>query len=451
MSEGNIQGYRAPGDVELRTLHFITQFGNVIDVTQLVDEVNIYQSLFRHYMEADFIFHDTSNFIHELPKYKNGNITSGFSGTEMMLVSYAQRSKGKKERVFTHCFGLHSVKDRQSIENSETYLISGVSLESYNTFTKTLSKTYGSGSGNTIENMIKSIFNEHFKNSKIDSVYGDLSQVTKTKIDKKIETSSTFGNQKFVIPNLTVDDTIDFLARESDSDNHFPLFYFWEDSEKFNFKNVNEIITTEPVSTYYYSHTNVGTDKETDKVHDSNSIVSYKVIRQQDLFGNIENGLYKSQTIKIDMFKKKYNTSTYDYTEASKKFNKLQPKLIPGAVTDEGRIKTLMTTRSGHDSDPVFSDEKPVVKKIDSVNDNAIGFRRSIFNTVIEVQIPADPYLKSGDVIELVFPVNNYLNEGVDEQDKYLTGKYLITKVRQIFSSTSSFTVLECTKDGGLA
>jgi len=451
MSEESVQGYRSPGDVELLELKFVTQFGSPIDVTALVDQFSIYQNIFHHYLEAEFIFYDPSKFLHELPSYKDLKITGGFSGMEMMIVSYRNRSKGDKEKVYKHAFRLYSVKDRASANNSEVYMISGVSLEAYETFTNTISSTFGSGAGTTTESMVKSVFKKYMQSKQIEDLYGGLRKGLKVDIKKELETHETAGIHKFIIPELTVDDTIDFFARESDCKSRVPLFYFYEDSENFHFKNVNFLVQEEPIEDFYYSIANVATENENDIIHDSVSIIKYNVLRQHDLLENVDAGLYKAQTTSLDMLKKTYRTSSFDYTANSGKFNRLQERLIPGAVNNDGRIKSLITTRRGHASDTLFSSENPLPKRVDSIKDIRASYRRSIFNTAVEVEIPGNPAMKVGKTVNLNFPVDSMLREGMEERDKYLSGKYLITKVRQIFSSGEVRTVLECTKDGGIA
>ena len=396
------------------------------------------------------MIHDASKFLHQLPSYKDQNFTCGFSGTEVFVISYRNRAKGK-EKIYTHSFRLSSISDRQSINNSESYLMSGISEEAYWTQATRISNAFGGESGNTTKNMIESVFKKYFQSQSVKSVYQGLRDITNNRIQKQLNSSETAGLHKFVIPNLTVDDTIRFLTRESDSPNKVPYFVFYEDSENFNFVNVNDILTQEPFDEYWYAHTNVNTQKEEDIIQDSKSIVGYKVNRQFDLLDNLSKGLYISKTTKIDLLKKYKKETVYDYTKYSKNFNKLQDRVVQGIAQDKEPVVTLMTTRNGHDTDNLFVSENPRPKKLDSIKDIKNSFRSAVFNTSMEVLLPANPNLKVGQVLKLNFPVDTDDAKGIEEHDKYLTGKYLITKVRQIFTKAEMQTVIECTKDGGIA
>ena len=451
MSEESVQGYRHPGDVEILDTIFITSNGNVVDISELIQSINLYQNMFRHYMECEIVIHDASKFLHQLPSYKDQNFTGGFSGTEIFIISYKNRSKNQKDKIYTHSFRLTSVSDRQSTNNTEVYLMSGISEEAYHTQAVRISSAFGGENGNTTKVMIEGIFKKYFESPDVKAVYRGMRNITHNRINKNLNTMETIGLHKFIIPNLTVDDTIRFLVRESDCATRIPYFVFFEDSENFNFANVNNLTSQEPSDEFWYSQTNVGTKKETDSIQDSKSIIGYKVNRQFDLLDNLNKGLYVAKTTKLDVLKKNKKEVVYDYSKYASKFNKLQDRIVQGVAQDKEPIVTLMTTRSGHDADPLFSAEQPRPKRIDTIKDIKNSFRSAVFNTALEVLLPANPHLKVGQTIKLNFPVDTDDAKGIEEHDKYLTGKYLITKVRQIFTKTEMQTVLECTKDGGIA
>ena len=327
MTQESVQGYRHPGDVELERVMFITQNGNPVDITEMVETLNVYQNMFRHYLECNVAVHDAGKFLHNLPYFKDQNFTGGFSGTEILVVMYKDRVKNAKEKIYTHVFRMHSVSDRQNIENSEAYLLSGISEESYHTQGVHISKSFGGSSGDLTENMVKSVFKQHFKSKSVESVYESLKGITHNRVNKQLNTMPTVGIHKFIIPNYSVDDTIRFFANESDSPTRIPYFVFYEDSENFNFYNVNGLTSQDPVEEYWYSMTNVNTKKETDKIQDTKSIIGYKVNRQFSLLENLHSGLYKARTARIDTLKKFKREVVYDFQKYASKFNKLHEKI----------------------------------------------------------------------------------------------------------------------------
>ena len=69
-------------------------------------------------------------------------------------------------------------------------------------------------------------------------------------------------------------------------------------------------------------------------------------------------------------------------------------------------------------------------------------------NTVILITIPGNSELNVGDTINCKFTPATSYEEGKQE-DKYTSGKYLITKCRHAITKRMYDTVLECVKDTG--
>jgi hypothetical protein len=452
------EGYRVAGDVELQKVTFVGIDSAPVDITGIVSVVNVYQNIFRHYMECELVFTDASKFLHYLPYFKDDNITGGFTGSEVVIIEYRNRSKDNKEKTYTHSFRMYSLSDRNSLENKEIYLMSGISEEGWRAQTKRISKALGGSSGNTTENIMNSIFKQYFKTPEILEFYKSVRSITHNRVDKQLNTMPTIGIHKFVVPNWTLDTTIDFICDESDCATRIPYFLFYEDSENFNFSNVNGLTSQEPIDTYNYIKTNIHDNKSSDEnkptpndtlTPNDKIILGYKVTRQQDFLENVQSGLYKASTKSVDMLKKKTNEVVYDYQTYAPKFNKLQNNIISGVIQNDVPVYNLMSSRTNHDNDPLFESENPKPKRTNVNRDIRQGFLSSVFNTSVEISIPANPDIKVGQVLHLSFPVD-LPDSDLLEKDKYLTGNYLVTKVRQHFTPTNMETLLECTKDGGL-
>jgi hypothetical protein len=465
MSEGSISGYRNPGDVKVHDIQLVTQFGQVIDITPIILETNIYQNMFEHYLQCELLIGDTLNLLQELPDFAADgdfkDLMGGFSGQEIVVLSYHDNPEEKPTNLRTHIFRLFAVSDRQKQEESkEGYLLSGISEEAYHTKTRKISKAYGGTSGSTVSNMVKSVFKEYFESGAVKDAYESLKSLLHGRVKKELIIDDTSNTQKFIIPNLTVDDTLDFFAREAEDPDHIPYYVFYEDGSNYHFRNICALTSQEPVATYINWTSNLDFPKAKDeerarKYDDAQKMIRYRVIRQLDLMGNINAGLYQSRTLHLDLLRKKTDTSIYDYDQYYSKFKKLNPKKISGGVPVGDAILTMTTTRTGHDTDVVFFEENVIPKRIDRIRDKRNGFKRSIFNTAVEVSLPGNPDLDVGKVVELVFPIrsDDYKQSQV-MYDKYLTGKYLITKVRHVFQGVGKSqqfnTIIECTKDGGI-
>jgi len=450
MSE-SIKGYKHAGDVDVRTFKLITATGQVIDLQSVTVEFSVYQSLFEHYLQCDLVVNDSLGLFNTINEIKDGVTQGGFSGAEMLVVSY--RSNDASLPYKNHVFNLYEMSDRKRIEeNSEVYFFSGISVEAYMASSQKISRSYGGVEGNDISSMIQSITSEFVYNANAKSIHSSVREAVNFRVTKQNDFDKTNGKQKFIIPNLSVDDTIDFLCKESDSDDHIPYYMFYENSRGFNFKNLGRLVQKESKETYSYISSNFSgmfKDKKNDEYTEATNIRSFEVLKQSDFLENLESGLYQSRNIFIDTLKKNKREVVYKYDDYISKFKKLQKFKIAGGQTIGEPVVRMNTSRHGHDNDSLFSSEIASTKKFSEHLAQSEGYFSHIFNTQVEVVVPGDSELDVGDVIKLSIPSSSNVKDQVGAEDKYLSGKYLITKLRNKFldGSESMSTIMECVKD----
>jgi hypothetical protein len=188
-------------------------------------------------------------------------------------------------------------------------------------------------------------------------------------------------------------------------------------------------------------------------IRDYQKIISYNIIRQTDILGNTRSGLFSSRTINLDILKKEKREFVFNYDKEYEKFNKLQKWKIPGSVDGEP-VVYLMQSRTGHDTCcPIFEPENHLPKRINEFVARKKSYQRHIFNTVMDITVVGNSELNVGDVINVVIPNATTLDKTDGKKDKYLSGNYLITKVRHKFGGTTGTvftTFLECVKDTGI-
>ncbi len=450
MSEG-ITGYRNPGDIDIRRFSLISATGQIIDLSSLTIDFSVFQNLFEHYLQCDLVINDSVGLINTLNGDKDNSVAGGFTGGEILVVSY--KSNDDSLEYKNHFFALYELTDRKRIEErSEAYFLSGISIEAYPAMSNKICRAYGGGGGNLISKMVESIIGEFVYTESVKSLHYNYRDTIGLRQTKEVDVDETIGLQKYIIPNLTVDDTIDFLAKEADSPDHIPYYIFYENSKGFNFKNLGNLIKQDVKEEFVYlpSNLNEGKGSANDENFDRTKIISFDVIKQSNILDNIQGGLYKSKTIHLDILRKNKREVTFDYNDYVEKFSKLQPHKIVGDV-DTFPVVRMMTSRTGHDNDSIFADEAPTPKKYGEVIGQSQSYESHIFNTIVEINIPGDSELDVGDIIRLNIPVASTSNDQDGDEDKYLSGKYLITKLRhKMLDGNDSFTtILECSKDTG--
>lgn len=447
MTQANITGYRFAGDLEIRSMLFVTSTGQTLDVSSLIIELNIYQDINEHYLQCEAVFSDALRLFH--------TIENGFTGAEMLIVSFRNRTDLDDIEFNDYVFGLYELSDRQQLDQDEVYLLSGISIEAYSSTVQKISRAYGRNSSTTITNMIENISNEFILSDSAKTIYRDLSTGISYTIDKQIDLEQTEGLHSLIIPDLSVDGSIDFLINEADSVDHIPLFVFYEDKDGFKLRNISTLVEQEATATYAHFPFNFDLNNHTvsnEKEYDFERIMSFAVIKQTNLLENAQKGLFKSTVTQVDLHKKSFNTTTFDYK--NNKFKSLNSGSILGSITSDSSVDITMTSRKEQDaSDTYYAKEQHRPKKIDQFYSQRQAYKRHIFNTIIEVTIPGNSELTVGQTLTLKFPIINDIQDTAQEVDKYLSGQYLITKLRHKMTGKDDagfLTILECTKDTGV-
>jgi len=434
------KGYRNPGDVELKTFTLISTRGEVIDCSKLYREWNVYQDLSSHYLTLDVVMFDAGGILN--------SIEGGFTGGEVLVIAYKTGGPKDKVEYKTHAFAITDLTNRQTVdEKNEIYMLSGISIESFNTIDQKISRAYGP---NLISKMVDSMCKEFFFKP-TQTLYKSINDVLKININKKYNIEESKSLQKYVVPNVRVDDIIDQLCKEAISNKDVSHYIFYEDTSGYNFVDLNSIVLKEPRYTLSYAPSNFdeGDNNAQAEFTDPLKIISYTIIKEGNVFDNMMSGLYKSKTIALDILRKNKTETIYDYTKFSPKFNKLQPFLVPGDSKSTA-IVDLMTSRNGHDSDPFFNNELPLPKKTVTNTSKRRSYFKHLTNRVLSVTIPGNSEVLVGDVIYLSIPSATNLDGFKNKEDKYLSGKYIVSKARHKHIEENFTTFLECIKDTGI-
>ena len=423
MAQEHVKGYRHPGDIEIKTFKLVSSTGQVIDLGPIVLEFSVYEEIGAHYMECELLITDSLGLLDDLG--------GGFTGNEILLVSF--RSKDDSLPYRTHCFGLHALENRVRLEEkNEAYTIRGVSVECLLNSRNRISQAYGPS---TISRMIENIYTEHFNSHLVKTFYENIKDYSNIRVSKKLSVSPSSGLQKFVIPNLTVDDTLDMLANEADNDVHAPFFIFYENATGYNFSDIAEMVKRPAKERYKYELSNFKDERDTDAhapYHDPFKIVDFTVVKQTDFLSNIREGAVSSRTMNIDILGRKFYNSDFD-PDNSGNFYALN----------------LMTSNFGHDTDPILRKKTPYPKRMNQFLGAKMSLRKRLFDTIIDVTVPGDSEITAGDVIEIDIPVATDVADRNGKPDKSISGRYLVMNVRHKMKGKTGdefFSFMRCSK-----
>lgn len=423
--------YRNPTDFELDTCFLKLFDGTEKEIKEISSEINIYQDISNHYMTCSIVIDDASSIISQrLQTY-----VGGINGLGVVVIRFrtASDSSQKDFPKRTLTFGIYKMTNRARInEKQETYTLHGISEEAYNTKSKKISRSFGRGKGNIITNMIKGVHKEFFG-------------------EKPLEADTTKGLHKFTIPNMSVDDTIEFMRLESDSDSRAPLFFFYEDFDGYKFKDLNNLIRSDVIEKYQYIPMNFKSVNESSKFTDSTNIISFALKGDKDYLTKVSKGHFKSKTLNIDILRKNKKELLFDYEKNFANLNTISNKKYPSIDVSDHAYLNMITSRTGHDTDPIFTEEKPVPKKINERKSFRDAYREIVFSQNISLVVAGDSNIQVGKIIELMIPRASITdNDTTDrEEDKYISGKFLVARVRHKIQKRVYTTEIDCVRDAG--
>ncbi len=428
-------------------LALIPAKGQPLDIRSMVHEINVYQDIRKHYMHVELVVLDTVDISSAASQDVENWINGGFSGLDTLLFQYTP--SGGIGTQISNLFMLYERSARTLVkEGMWAYVLSGVSLESYQSFTKRISRAYGGKDGVTIDKMIESISKEFLYNRAVRDDYNSIKLDFQTVIEKNINIEPTLGLHKYVIPNMTVDNTIDFLCSEADSDSHISQYFFYENYKGYNFRNLQTLIGIQPRQRFALTSFNLNSEYTQSG---ADKILNYTVIKENNLLEKARDGMFKSKTIHLDVLQKQARTTIWDYGTGSKKFKTLQPFMHEGSTDDPNVDINMMTSRTGHDNNPLFKLENHKPKRVDNILAARKAYIKHIFSTTLDVEVYGTTALDVGNTVYLKFPISDGLEDQENLVDTQLTGKYIVTKIRNQFSGigtdSTMVTTFRCSKD----
>ena len=430
---------RVQGSVNLIDCILVPSVGSPVQIGKLATEINIYQDLNYPYMTCDIVIEDSVALFATMDR--GATRQGGFTGQEVLVLQYntGYDDEGFKKR--SHAFLLHKVLSRGDIkEKQEAIVIHGVSIEKHLAFDKKISRAYGGEKGNSVDKIVKSIVEEFVYNKAAKEIYGKIAGATNVSIKKFNHFDETRSKLRIVLPRVEPIEAIKMLIGEADNDTGEPHFIFYENHDGYQFADVSKLVTDEPQYAYEYSAAGY---------HEVNyNIIQYDVLKQNDLFGALEMGLVKSRTINLDILKKQKREVVYDYSKSGPKFSKLNNSFLVPGVSGDDTVVHLLTSRTGHDTEGSGFSVKdlhgydqggenflPLHKNVHTAA--RASYRKHLSNFMLRVVVPGNSGINVGRTCILHIPQATINDTGATDTkpDKYLSGIYLITEVRDSIKS----------------
>ena len=412
------------GEVELTKLVLISSSGVAIDLTEVVININMYESVFSRAMSGSVLIGDTNNLSVNLPI-----IGQEYLSVKLNTPSLDDNAIDYSENVFV----VYKIKAREADGQMQVLELQFTSPEMLKSNRIRISKSYT----DTIDNITEDIFtNERYLNTK-----------------KDLFIEPTIGIRRMVVPNLHPYDIIRNLATESISkENGSPHYVFFENNRGLHFRSLQSLYA-QGITGKYHSGEQASDEKYTGDnesgalMQSMKRIVNFSMGTNNDTLANIKSGMLGSTIFSHDIYNKSYNKTTFGYFDNFEDNERISenPTYNDNPIDEDentlGNFKDarihLHSVPSDTDTQHYETDTSSYSYSSNRLSDSLLS-RQSRFGELrsgisLTMEIHGNTTIAAGDMIDIQLPIAG-IDHDDDKVDKYYSGEYLITNLRHIFT-----------------
>ena len=438
----NQLGISYPQDFAIEQCTIVTALGQPFDFMKMVVEINYFEDIYSGAITGSLILNDSNSFLNRL----------GFSGNDYLMLSFGK--PGLDTHKITKVFRVFSVSDRRiAKDQNENYVLNFCSEEVVLSEQYKISKSY--------------------RNKKVSDIVKDIMfQQLLVKPEKFPDANieETQGVRDIVIPNFKPFESINWLSTQAISNSpktQGSPYVFYENRNGYNFKSLQSLYGGKLYGTYKYEPKNLSLPDDY-RVQDINAemmnVISYEHLDNYDAINSINTGGFANRLIAVDTIRQTYSVNDFDYNKYSKNLEIWSTTLNAGRLITDAKnrkgdtanttynaVLKVTTTNTGQATiNKYIKTHQPDIKDIQI--EKRIPYRLAQFshlNTVrLKIQIPGDPLMTVGNVIEFYLPEQRKMDDGSRIWDIYYSGRFLVTAVRHTLSQENKYvTTMEISKE----
>lgn len=408
---------------KINEIVIVTKNGK-IDISGIFKEINIHDSLFMPVVSGSISIRDSIGL--------SGKLL--FDGSETILIDIVKDYSSDLAN-YKKAFRIYKQKDRKNVNmNSEEYVLNFVSDELIYSDQQRINQSYE----NTYSDIIKRIMIDYLKipENNLKGLYED-----------------SIGIRKVVIPNLRPIEAIQWCAKRSLDKNFSPDFIFFQNITGYNFATLSTLLSNPKILDVKFEPKNI---KDKDSIKEISIARSMEVLQQNDTVENIRSGVVAGKFIGFDPLTRMISTKEIGYLDHYKMMNH---------GNQNPNISKILNRENVY-NDQAYNSKKTVatfslprqksnyIKKYDGAslnkedNTEAFLFQRqalikNLMNRRLKFVMPGNFQLSSGFNINAIIPSISVKENGSDNLDDNLSGKYIIIGSRHIIGFDKHETIIE--------
>ena len=287
------------------------------------------------------------------------------------------------------------------------------------------------------------------------SFTGQISEHVKTIFkeigsEKEIEIHDTVGTSSLIIPGETPFEAINRLCTFAFSSGHSSsLYQFYQSKKGYNFKNIERVIAEQRDTPHTYRYAPSALAEQSKTMLGKHSIIEIDFPIKKSLIEKLKHGSCASSVAEIDIINQKIDVTNFNITENFDKFYHLDQ---PAITSDKKKII--------EDSLSVINNTTWINKYFDGQRHLDFSFgpqltRREYYGNALDQNemvctIHGNSSIDCGEVLYLSMLERSGRTE-TPEQEKIISGNYLITSVTHIIKQNRYACNLICNKESGRA
>ena len=417
-----MSGIAYAGEYDLREMKILTSAGNVIDIKNIVQVIEIFEDINSPSLSGNITILDIDNIMENAPMI----------GQEYLSLKISTPTLEEEMIDFgENIFAIYKTLSKENAANdAQIYTFSFCSPELLRSNRTKVSKSYT----DTIDRIVESILRD--------------SRYVNTR--KKLFLESTSGVRKLIAPNIRPFTFIKNLTDEALSSKYgSPHFFFYENTKGIHFRTLQSMYAEGTKGDFNTGDLEFleGNDTQPNAENVFQRVLEFQVNTSRDMLLNTRGGMLGSKLISHNIYHKNVTNVSFNYFDEFDEF----PRMDENPIYNNSKIDQENNTIGSFPDAKIFvhptSEAAVFDKQYDDENNNypykTTGVPVSIqersskllelsYGVNISMKITGNTTIAAGQLINLIVPVTGRIHD--KENDQYMSGNYLITKLRHIFS-----------------
>jgi hypothetical protein len=437
-----MEQYNKPGSIQIDEIILTNYNGSrKTNITPIVMEFNIYESMNKPFVTASFVIHDAVALVTQFP----------IIGQEVIQIKFKTPGNAFLKPI-EHAFRVIGIQEykRENIRET-TYMLNCVSPP-----------------------MIKDM-NTRIRKAYVDRPISEMVQtIVKDYLGAECEANDpTEGTRTYVVPNISPSDACLWLTRNAKSQNYMSnAYFFFQSLDGFRFVTSDQIIDPvvrtkgsqngRSIDKYYgmdFEFSRGGTPRSSatggsggasqlsSKPYEYLKLKSFVFHNMGNYYAGMRMGYVENKINFIDPATSFYEEKVYKYNENDNVFKKTSENRAAAFLTDSndyiksGDSFTLIEP-TNHTQQNTYQPDQSF-----EILQNKIGSKFIFENVNATITIPGDSEKRCGQVVDLQFPEYGGTDKVEQEINKFISGEYLVLSVRHIYNSNGYDTVMNVSKN----